>query len=170
MNRLLVLLLLLLYSINSNAEKIGRSYIFQGLVLSADSIPVENAYMVNYRNARTYTTDIDGRFRVPVQQGDSLKIVHVSFQPIIVKVSVNDTIIILNYNENIIETVTVKLVDVELQHFYKNMEVMKMQIDKMSHYNYRNTKVQNPYNTNQFTGTTGIAISDIIKLFKKRKR
>lgn len=169
MKRLFVLLLPLLYTVNSDAEEIGRSFIFKGVVLGSDSIPVENAYFVNYRNVRAYSTNSEGKFKIPVHEGDSLKLIHLSYKPIIIKVLENDTTIIMHFNENLIETVDVKAYDVELEKFNKNMKIMKIQIDQMSHYNYRNTKVQNPYNSDQFTGTTGISISDIIDLFKRKK-
>lgn len=143
--------------------------LFSGQVLGPDSIPVENAYLVNYRTLRAYATNAGGRFRIPFQTGDSLKLVHISYRPEILKASVTDTTIIVCFEENAIEMVTVKAAELELQYFNKNMDVLSQQIKEMSHYNYRNTKIQNPYNTNQFTGSTGIAISDIILLFKKKK-
>lgn len=142
---------------------------FTGRIIDTDSIPVEHAYLVNYRSLRAYATDINGHFKIPVQTGDSLKLVHVSYESKIIKPNVKDTCIIVDYEENMIGAVTVKSVDLELKYFYKNWETIRLQMEQMTHYSYRNSKVANPYNTNQYTGTTGIALSDIIQLFKKRK-
>lgn len=144
------------------------TFYFSGQVIDADSIPVEHAYLVNYQTLRAYATNTEGRFRIPFQTGDSLKLVHISYQPKIIKPSVTDTTIIVCFEENELGMVTAKYVDIELQNFYRNWETINLQIKEMSRYNYRNSKVQNPYDANQFTGTTGIRISDIIDLFKTK--
>lgn len=169
MLKLLLICFFMLLTMVGLAQVSVPMFQFKGQILDTDSIPVEHAYLVNYRTLRAYATDRNGRFKIPCYTGDSLKLVHVSYQSKIIKVSPIDTTILVDYDENMLGSVTVKSVDLELQYFNKNWENMSLQIGQMSHYNYKNTKVQNPYDANQFTGTTGIRISDIIDLFKKRK-
>ncbi len=169
MLRMLLTGCIILIVVESQAQQTASTIMFSGQVLDSDSIPVEQAYLVNYRTLRAYSTNSKGRFRISVQTGDSLKVIHVAYESQIVKPTENEAIIRLKFEENMIGAVDVKYLDLELQYFNKNMKIINLQLDQMRHTNYRNTKVQNPYNTNQFTGSTGIAISDIIQLFKKRK-
>lgn len=170
MPKLLLTVCLVLFALMSFAQATAPMFRFTGRIIGPDSLPVENAYLVNYRNAKAYATNSDGTFNIPVMTGDSLKFFHVAYQSKIVKLSPYFTTISVEFEDNIIEEVTVKSIDIEMINFNKNANVWGKELEQLSKYNYHNTKVQNPYNTNQYTGTTGILVSDIIKLFKKKKK
>ncbi len=63
----------------------STEYIFTGQILDPDSLPVENVYLINYRNVKAYATNKYGKFKIPVLPGDSLKTSHISYESIIVK-------------------------------------------------------------------------------------
>ena len=71
--------------IPSWAQDDSTEYFFRGQILDPDSIPVENVYLANYRNIKLYVTNEQGRFKIPVLPGDSLKTAHISFESIIIK-------------------------------------------------------------------------------------
>jgi len=63
--------------------------LFQGYILAEDSLPVENAYLINYRNLKINATDSTGHFSTFLQEGDSLMINHLSLQPKVIHVNKN---------------------------------------------------------------------------------
>ncbi|MBN1822185.1 MAG: hypothetical protein JXR31_11455 [Prolixibacteraceae bacterium] len=56
-----------------------EAYMMEGRILDPLSNPVENAYIINFRNLSAYATNKKGQFSLPVMEGDSLIINHVSF-------------------------------------------------------------------------------------------
>jgi len=73
-----------------------KNILYQGYIFSDDSIPVENAFIINYRTSKIITTNESGYFKTLVHNGDSLMINHVSLAPKV-----------LYFNSNISETVKV---------------------------------------------------------------
>ncbi|WP_423127382.1 hypothetical protein [Gaoshiqia sp. Z1-71] len=59
-----------------------EAFLFEGYVFTEDSIPLENAHLINYRTTKIVTTNHQGLFRTSVFEGDSLKINHVSMSPV----------------------------------------------------------------------------------------
>ena len=170
MPKLLLTAVIIVIALLSFAQDTALMFRFTGRIIDPDSLPVENAYLVNYRNAKAYATNSDGMFNIPVISGDSLKLIHVAYRSKIVKLSPQFTTITVEFEDNMIEAVNIKSVDREMINFNANANIMGKELEKLRKFNYHNTKVQNPYNTNQYTGTTGILLSDIIKLFKTKKK
>lgn len=164
-----------LFTLIDFAQLSASMFRFNGQVLDTDSVPVAHAYLVNYRTVRAYATNNEGQFNIPVQAGDSLKIIHVAYNSKIVKATPNDTIIWVTLQDNKIEEVTVKSVDHDLENFYKNWNVMMMQLHLEPQYNYSHNFVRNPYAPSQ-NGPSGIIefnlfeIIDRIKHARKKKR
>ena len=52
---------------------------FTGQVMSHDSVPLENAYLINYRTYNVYATNKYGKVTIPVQQGDSMVVSYISY-------------------------------------------------------------------------------------------
>ena len=175
MPRLLLTVLFTLFAVGIFAQLTAEMFNFNGHIFDSDSIPVENAYMVNYRSLRVYATDEEGRFHIPVQAGDSIKIVHIAYDSKIIKACPHDTTIWLNFNDNDIEMVTVKSVNRELQYFQKNMDVIGKQLSQEYQYNYSHNFIRNPYAPLP-NGPTGIVefnlfeIIDRIKHARKKKK
>lgn len=78
----IVLILCLISSTNSKAQ--DSTKIFEGYIYAEDSLPVENAYVINYRTQKIVMTDENGYFHTPMQVGDSLMINHVSLSPTVI--------------------------------------------------------------------------------------
>jgi hypothetical protein len=57
-----------------------KDFLLNGRILNPDSIPVENAYIINFRDQSVYLSRADGRFTLMVKDGDSLMVSHLSFQ------------------------------------------------------------------------------------------
>lgn len=175
MNRLQLIVLFLSLSIftlaQNNEKNDGRDALIEGYILDCDSIPIESAYLISYKTLRAYATDENGYFSIKVFPDDSLKVHHLAFKPIILKPdeSQKSQDYILEFSENEIEAVNVKYRDLELEYFEKNMKIIHKQLAKLGNYNYANARPSNPYNPHdQFTNTSGINISELIRLFKKR--
>jgi len=41
----------------------GKNILFQGYIFSDDSIPIENAFIINYRTSKIITTNESGYFK-----------------------------------------------------------------------------------------------------------
>lgn len=86
-----------------------KEFLLKGRILGSDSLPVENAHIINFRDLSAYSSKLNGQFNIWVQPGDSFLVSHVSFNRIIlfadsVRLSPN---IILDY-----DTVLIKQVDI----------------------------------------------------------
>jgi hypothetical protein len=150
------------------AQQSDSIFQFSGYVFDNDSLPVENAYLINYRDFRAFSTDENGRFNFKVHKGDSLKILHISFDPVVVKPQTNytnDTSFFLSYELNIIETVQIKNRNIEMEYFYKNMDNIRKQLAKEYHYQYQSGAVRNPYAP--FQPNSGFIEINFIDLFRQ---
>ncbi|RKD85173.1 hypothetical protein [Mangrovibacterium diazotrophicum] len=85
----LVLILITLLSINAIAycqNTTSQSFVYDGYVYSQDSLPLEGAFLINYRTSKIVATDHSGYFKMAVEAGDSLMVNHVSMAPKVVNV------------------------------------------------------------------------------------
>ena len=144
--------------------------LLQGVVICPDSIPVENAYLISYTTLRAYATNAKGEFRIWVLPGDSLKVHHVAFKSVIVKPNsrVFTHTIALEYEENIIETISIKYRDLEIENMNKNMEVMKVILGKEFHFNYQSRVPVNSYAPSK--GPSGIMEVNLFELIHRASR
>jgi hypothetical protein len=124
------------------AQNDSVTYMFSGQILDPDSIPVENVYLVNYRNARGYATDEKGRFTIPVLSGDSLKTAHISFKPTIIKVCPPDSspTIVLSFEDRLLfesgirRKRNLKQEEFELNNFYRNWNTILSDMQSQGYY------------------------------------
>ncbi len=147
------------------------TFYFSGYVLDEDSLPVENAYLINYRTLRAFAVDEHGRFSAKVQMGDSLKINHISFQQkIIYANNLPDSCNIykLAFEPYIIETVSVKHRNIEMENFNRNMALIFAQMKINPPARYQRGNVGNTYSPEAQSAGFGINLSDLISLFKKK--
>ncbi|PTN08131.1 hypothetical protein [Mangrovibacterium marinum] len=85
----LFIIILILFTFNEfcQAQTLPiKSYIFDGYVMTPDSMPVEGAFLINYRNSKIVATDHSGYFKMTVESGDSVMVNHVSMSPQVVQV------------------------------------------------------------------------------------
>jgi len=130
MKRKVKIIVALLFTV---LEGLTQEYYFSGYLLDQDSVPVENAVLINYRTVRAFTTDSKGYFNLRVLEGDSFKINHIVFKQEVIHsnpfpASQNQFFLQIELNE--IEPVEVKYKTMEQEYLNRNMEVMMKQFRK----------------------------------------
>jgi hypothetical protein len=135
---LLVSISCILLSFLGFAQNDSTTFLFCGQILDPDSVPVENAYLVSYKTVRGYATDKKGKFKIRVSPDDSLKVVHVSFKPIIIKPVHPDSFrtLILSFEDYTLRTISIKRSgnsdqeSAELRNFNRNWNTILTQMQK----------------------------------------
>ncbi|WP_163707452.1 hypothetical protein [Mangrovibacterium lignilyticum] len=82
----LFILLFVSCSVSFAQTEMPKTFIYDGYVLSQDSVPLEGAFLINYRTSKIIATDHSGYFKTTVEAGDSLMVNHVSMTPQVVQV------------------------------------------------------------------------------------
>lgn len=108
--------------------------LFSGQILSPDSIPVENVYLISYTTLRAYATDKNGEFVISTSSSDSLKVHHVSFESIIIKPKKRKQLFYLSYSENALDEVIIMHNDRNLINMNQNIEKLKLQLSNEYYY------------------------------------
>ncbi len=65
-------------------NKEGGTILFRGYIYSEDSVPMADAYLINYHDLKIIVTDSTGYFSTYLRAGDSLMINHLSLAPKVV--------------------------------------------------------------------------------------
>jgi len=155
------------------AQTTDSVFYFSGYVLDEDSIPIENACLINYRTLRAFSVDEKGYFNIKVQKGDSLKINHLSYKQLIVKanpLSSFNNFFFLPFEPYVIKTVEVKYRNMEMEYFNRNMALIFEQMKINPPIRYQRGAVVNSYAPGAQDPGFGINLSDIISLFKKVRK
>lgn len=143
--------------------------LFSGQILSPDSIPIENVYLISYTTLRAFATDKNGEFVISTSSSDSLKVHHVSFESIILKPKTSKQLIYLTYRENTLDEVVIRHNDRNLVYMNQNMEMLKFQLSK--EYYYYTKPPGNVVNTYAPTKSpSGILEINFIELFERAVR
>ncbi|MCW0482970.1 hypothetical protein [Gaoshiqia sediminis] len=79
----ITVILFLALGLRAQESKSG-TIVFEGFLMTEDSIPLENALLINYRTYKMIKTNQSGYFKTSLSEGDSLMINHVSMIPQIV--------------------------------------------------------------------------------------
>ncbi len=176
-----LLFLFILLAISSIAQE-KELFLLKGLILSHDSVPVENAYIINYRTYATFASRENGRFNVFVQPGDSMVISHLShMRKIIYADSVRKNPEI--YLE--LDTVSLGQVNIfqkhvdKVEHMRKNLKAMKFTIIPQPFEPYTESEKMKAFvaehnNVKKAEATSlkfyNFSVSSILKeLFKRKK-
>lgn len=109
----------------------AQHFNFSGYVLNEDSLPVENAVLINYRTVRAFTTDQDGFFCLSALEGDSFKINHISYAHKVVLSNpfpADSNKIILLDEPNLIGEVDVVYHHQDMINFMNNMKLINEQL------------------------------------------
>ncbi len=124
---------LLLMSTPGNAQQ--NNDIFEGYVFSEDSVPVEDAYIINYRNMKIVTSDSNGYFKTPVNPGDSLMINHISLSPKVIHANHNsatDNLFYIDFKIYTLNTCVMRQAaeGVNMENFERNIQKIYKSIEK----------------------------------------
>lgn len=150
-----------------------KPILFQGYLLAEDSIPVENAYLINYRTMKVVATDSIGYFRTWAEEGDSLMINHLSLQPKVVyanKSSKNENRFRVDYRIYSIKPVVTNEYALQIKYFEKNMKLMYAQLEKLGyHPNISKSMRLSPYNPDELDPGLTLRVNDLVNLFKRKR-
>ena len=156
-------------------EKSDSTFIFSGYIFSEDSIPIENVYLINYRNTKIVTTDSAGRFSVFVHKDDSLMINHLSVLPLVIhpkKGEADSNIFYAKHRMYQIQTVSSKGYNMDQQNFEKNVQQIQMSLANagLKHIKPPKGSINNPYNPDKTSEGLTVTLEDIFKLFRKKRK
>lgn len=158
--RILLLLTFLFCSTHPFAQSTRtKNIILEGYIFTEDSLPVENAHLINYRTSRIVTTNKEGYFRVNILQGDSLMINHVSLTPKIVysgEKTENEIIkIYIPYRTYILKAISSGNYEKERENVEESMKQVKKDIENQIIVKPYHRTNENPYdNDKQNPGIT----------------
>ena len=105
-----------------------EEFLFEGYIFTEDSIPLENAHLINYRTTKIVTTNRLGFFRTSVFEGDSLKINHLSMSPVTIyakKQAEGQNRYYLPYRTYLINPMSMPTYQKEYEHSENNAEQIR---------------------------------------------
>ncbi|MGQ8335080.1 hypothetical protein ACUNWD_00900 [Sunxiuqinia sp. A32] len=147
-------------------------FIFQGYILSEDSIPMENVYIINYRNTKIVATDESGYFKTWVKEGDSLMVNHIALSPKILHGNnrpASDNINYITYNSYMIGNVSSNDFKKELELFDLNMKQIKDEL-KIPEPKMRGLDSLNANRYDNEPISPGLDLRILLELLKKKKK
>ncbi len=133
-----VFLLCIINTIGVDLVAQDSDKLFEGYVYFEDSIPVENAYIINYRNQKIVTTDSLGYFKTSYIEGDSLMINHISLSPRVVYSNLNsarENTYYIDYKIYTLQTCVMRTEGqgVNIDNFNRNIQVIYKSIEKLGY-------------------------------------
>lgn len=155
------------------AQETPQLVLLTGHILSPDSTAIEDAYLISYKTLRAFATNKEGHFEILLQNDDSLKIHHVSYKPVILKPGFISTnlIIIMEYEENLIEDVLVRDGERELKNLEWNMGTAMKQLNNEFLSAHTKGPIINPYAPHKpSSGMVGINIFELIDWMKHKRK
>jgi hypothetical protein len=75
----ILLLLFLLFTVLISEAQQKEQFLIEGQLVGQDGLPVEDAYIFNFRETDKYVSRANGVFKIWVQASDSLAISHISY-------------------------------------------------------------------------------------------
>jgi len=163
---------LIIYALIIRAQPSDILIVFSGYLLDEDSIPIENAFLVNYRTIRCYSTNEKGYFKIWLLKGDSLMINHLSFERKVIKANnsnPNLNCYLLKFSPFEMKTVAIKYRDFEMENFRRNMKQINNEIRKHTP-NYQVETDRNKYAPpSAATQFVGLNLFEIIRYVKNKK-
>lgn len=146
---------------------------FDGYLMLEDSIPVENAYLINYRTMKIVATDSTGYFKTLAQPGDSLMINHLTLEPQIAHVPDNPSkkpVIRVDFRIYHIAPIVANSYQFQMQNFEKNMKRMYAELQDLGYTsNVRKATRLNPYNADEYDPGVTLQLGDVLHLFRRKK-
>jgi hypothetical protein len=170
--KLLAISCLMVFALSAKTQPPDSLIIFSGYVLDEDSLPVENALLVNFRTVRSCATNAKGFFKIWLLKGDSLMINHISYEHKIVKANNKPPQLnrfIIKFSPYEINSVDVDNRDIEMENFEKTLKSTNYQM-KIKTPTYLTNTERNVYAPpaagNQ---TVGINLFELIRYIKTKK-
>ena len=155
---------------DQNQQPTG-TVVFHGYIFTEDSVPVEDAFLINYRTSKIVTTDKKGYFKTLLLQGDSLMINHLSLSPKVIYAEKADSETIkvyVPYRTYILKAISSGNYEKEKKNVDESMKQVKKDIDKQILIQQsQRTSNENPYDDD--VQNPGITIP-IIHLDKPKKQ
>jgi len=155
----------------SRAQQPDNLTIFSGYILDEDSVPIQNALLVNYRTVRGYSTNEKGFFKIWVLKGDSLMINHLSYERRIIKANnepSKSNCYYLKFAPYEMRTIAVNYRNIEMENFHRNMKLINKQMrENIPH--YRNNTDQNSYGPPPKAQFYGVNFSELFRYFKTER-
>ncbi|WP_372773298.1 hypothetical protein [Mangrovibacterium sp.] len=170
---LAVLLCISVFPLFAQEDPNPQTVVFEGFLMLEDSIPIENAYLINYRTMKIVATNSKGYFKTTAQIGDSLMINHLTLMPKVVHVPEQskaiDTIGV-DYRTYMIEPVVSNSYAIQMKYFEKNMQSMYRQLEKLGYHPNISKSVRiPPYNPDEYDPGLTIRLGDLISLLKRKR-
>lgn len=167
-----LLLLIILISAGLQAQETGnKGFILEGYLFSEDSVPAENAHLINYRTSRIVTTNSKGFFRLNVRQGDSLMVNHVSLMPKVIHtdhLNANQGVrIYVPYRTYVLKAIRSGNYEKEKENLDESMKQVKKDIDKQIIVKPYLRTTENPYDNDE--QNPGITIP-LLQIGSKEKK
>jgi len=142
---LLILLTFSLYGINStySQQVVDSLHILDAVILTSDSlIPVENAHVISKFNRWGTISNKQGRFKLYVQNSDSVLITSIGFSPLILQIdssillkdeivnillqkdtlTINEVVIRAYWDYPTMKRIVINMQPIDLSQFYPNWE------------------------------------------------
>jgi len=149
-----------------------KNILYQGYIFTDDSIPVEDAFIINYRTSKIITTDKSGYFKTLLHKGDSLMINHVSLAPKIIYFNsdVSETVkIYTTYRTYLLKVINKGEYEKQKKNVEKNTKIVKKEIQNQIYIkNTHRTGNVNPYNNDVNNPGIIVPILQIDKVKKKK--
>jgi len=149
-----------------------KNILYQGYIYTEDSIPVENAFIINYRTSKIITTNSSGYFKTLLYKGDSLMINHVSLAPRIIYFNsdVSQTVkVYIPYRTYLLKVINKGEYEKQKNNVEKNTETVKKDIQKQIYIkNIHHSGNINPYNNDINNPGIIVPILQLDKLKKKK--
>ena len=165
----LALLFISLQAFSQEPKK--NMFQLEGYIFSEDSVPAENAHLINYRTSKIVTTDSKGFFRTSLQQGDSLMVNHVSLTPMIIYTGTkmkNEAIrIYVPYRTYVLKAISSGNYEKEKEHVEESMKQVKRDIESQIIVKPYLRTNENPYDNDKLN--PGITIP-ILQIGSKEKK
>jgi hypothetical protein len=161
--RVILFVIFLLTVILALSQTSGNMICFTGYLYSKDSLPVEDAELINYTTHKIFLTRSDGFFQIFLDERDSLLINHISFERMIIKPNNHPSV--SNKYYLTLSTVEIKTVTINYReqiNFENNIKNIKTEMRKSTPA-YTTNNDRNSYAPSRNDNVAGI---DVIKLYQ----
>jgi len=149
-----------------------KNVLYQGYIFTDDSIPVENAFIINYRTSKIITTNSSGYFKTLLYKGDSLMINHISLAPRVIYFNsdISETVkIYIPYRTYLLKVINKGEYEKQKKNVEKNTETVKKDIQKLRFIkNIHRTGNVNPYDDDVNNPGVIVPILQLNKVNKKK--
>jgi hypothetical protein len=171
--RLLLLCFLLVCMLIVAGQEVPETIVFTGYIFTEDSVPAENAHLINYRDTKIVATDSTGRFTIFVQEGDSLMINHISLQARVIhanKLKPGANKIYVGYRTYQLDAVATRGFERDYHNFEQNMKKLNRELQNLGYGKAQTARgnYDNPYNPQKTNPGLTTTVGELIRLFKKK--